>query len=317
MYRKVVTVSLLLLATLTFEAKSAAQAGTERAEIMALIARMFAAYSREDIAGVMDCWSANSPMLAEVRQLAQEDFAASEELQLTQLTLKRWEVGTDRASLRLRFNQQWRDAFTKQPARLITNLDVKFVKEAGTWKFFARKDPSPDFAASLHSAKTKEERGQLLKAEKELVTVEMLIAFGNVAVRRAAQGKFDEALRLNDISFEAAEALGEVIGKAHCYFSRGDIFRYQSRHREALTNYQSALRLFQDAKDRWWEAWTLNNLGQVYGLTGKYTDALAHFDAGLRMTREIGDRAGEANMLGNVGNIYQLTGKYSEALAKY
>jgi CHAT domain-containing protein/Tfp pilus assembly protein PilF len=294
-----------------------AQNEADEAAIRKLVEQLFASHQKRDLDGAMACWSAKSPLFAGYKQYLQNDFVTSEETQFLNVALTRWKIGTNQATARLRYERRWRDAKTKQSGRQTLVFDVMFVKEADGWKFWQQSNVINDLAARLTAAKTKDEREGLLKNEREAVTLELVRALGNAGVAQANQGKLGEALRLSDISLEVAEQVGEVIGKAHGYLARATILDNQSKHEEALESYRIALRFFQEAKDRGWEAWTLVNLGQALEPLGRYEEALEQFAALLKIRRETGDRAGEAIALGNIGDVYQLTGMYAEALEEY
>jgi CHAT domain-containing protein/Tfp pilus assembly protein PilF len=318
MHRQVSLILATLLLTMTLNAGALrAQDDADEVAVRKLVEQFFDAYSKKHLDGMMACWSAKSPMFADFKQFAHDDLTALEEIQFAKLTFRHWQIETNQAFVRLQFNRKWREAVTNQLGEENTILDVQFVKESTGWKFRQLSNAVDEFAAILGALKSKDERAELLKTETELVTVELVITLCNVGATQASQGKFDEALRLSDISFEVAEVLGETTAKGHCYLSRGDIFNSQSKYQEALTSYQRALPLFQDAKDKLWEAWTLIKLGQIYEQTSKYTAALAQYEASLKIAREIGGKNAEAAAHDGIGTIYQLTGKHTEALAQY
>ena len=334
-----------------------AQNNTDEAAVKKLVEQLFVSHQKKDLDGAMACWSAKSPLFIAYKRYLENDFVNSEETQFLNITLTRLKTETDQAFARLRYDTKWRDAKTKQPDQQTVIFDVQFAKEANEWKLWQLSDTVNNLARRLVAAERKDERAELLKDEKDAVTLELVRVLGNAGIMQASQGKFNEALRLNDISLEVAGVFGEIIGNAHCYWSRGQIFYKQSKYLQALENLQHALRLFQEAKDKRWEAWTLMKLGQIYEGTSKYmaamaqyemslkimldignkdgeaaahdsignvyllrakhTEALAQYEASLKITRDIDDKEDEAKTLSNIGNVYQATGKYAEALARY
>src|SRR5437870_2574462 len=103
-----------------------AQDDADEVAIRKVAERLFDAFQKKDIEGVMACWSASSPMFADFKQFLQTDFTSSEETQFVNVTLTRWKIEANRASVRLRFDRRWRDARTKQPAEENNIRDFQF-----------------------------------------------------------------------------------------------------------------------------------------------------------------------------------------------
>src|SRR5687768_6127422 len=111
MYRQISLILTVILLTITFNlVASRAQDSTDEAAIRRLVERLFDAYQKKDIEGVMACWSVSSPMFADFKQFLQTDFTLSEETQFVNVILTRWKIEVNRASVRLRFDRRWRDA---------------------------------------------------------------------------------------------------------------------------------------------------------------------------------------------------------------
>jgi CHAT domain-containing protein len=305
-----------------------AQTGDEAA-LRAVVDKMFAAFAKRDLDGVMACWSKTSPQFAAFRQFAQDDFAASADTQFADLTRTRWKIESDKATVRLRFDWKWRDAKTRQPNQQTTIWNVQFVKETDGWKWWQRSNALSDLANALQAAQTKEERTRLLRDEKELVTTVLSRFFLQTGETQAQQRNFATAFRFNDLAFEVAEALGDKSALAWCFVYRGFIFKYQSQYPDTfskfqvnwnlltLDNFQQALRLFEEAKDKYGESGTLINIGTVYESTRDYAEALVYYEKGLKMAQQMGYRQWEVNALNNLGMVYVFMDKYAEALERY
>lgn len=305
----------LLLASTGIEVK--AQGSKDELAIRRLVEQFFIAYQNEDLDGLMGCWAPNSPIFKNIKTFAENDFAASEEIQYSDITLTQWKIETNHVSVRVRFDHTWRNTNSKRLGKETAVFNAEFVRESNGWKFWQLSGAQEDLAERLQSAKTKEERAKLLQTERDFVTVQLVITLGDAGRIWANEGQFDEALRLSDISLEVAEVLDTPAGKAHYFLLRGDIFARQPNNEQAIDSYKKALGLFQLLKNREWEGWVRNNLGTVYARIGEYPEALPEFNASLAIMREVDNKKGEANALGNIANIHQLTGKYSDALGEY
>lgn len=113
------------------------------------------------------------------------------------------------------------------------------------------------------------------------------------------------------------ERTGDVPGQAYTHqtiawgrVQRGDL-------EEGRRHAESALRLYQTAGNRVWEARLLNNVGWIHGLLCDYEQARIACERALALCRENGSRSGEANALDSLGYIAHHTGRYTRALDYY
>src|ERR1041385_1761431 len=86
---------------------------------------------------------------------------------------------------------------------------------------------------------------------------------------------------------------------------------------EALKNYFTGLKAFEEAGDKKAIGSTYNNIGIIYYETGNYSEALKNHLAALKIRQENGDKRGIAGSNINIGNIYLEQGNYTEALKNY
>ena len=87
--------------------------------------------------------------------------------------------------------------------------------------------------------------------------------------------------------------------------------------RRATAKREQALGLWRKVSDRYWEAYTLNNIGNVYNDLGEKQKALEFYNQALLIRKAIGDRGGEADTLNNIGNVYNDLGEQQKALEFY
>ncbi len=83
---------------------------------------------------------------------------------------------------------------------------------------------------------------------------------------------------------------------------------------EALSHYESSLKIYKERENKAGEWTTLNNISQIYDAWGKYEEALETLQQSLKIAREIGNKTGEWTTLNNISQIYDAWGKYDEAL---
>ena len=96
--------------------------------------------------------------------------------------------------------------------------------------------------------------------------------------------------------------------------SIGEVFFYSGDPTKALTFFNKALPIQQQALDKKSEAATLNNIGYVYSNLGENTKALAFYNKALPLLQQLGSKTDVADALSNIGMVYTSLGKNSDAL---
>ncbi|UNU22943.1 tetratricopeptide repeat protein [Microcoleus vaginatus] len=89
------------------------------------------------------------------------------------------------------------------------------------------------------------------------------------------------------------------------------------RYSQAIEYYQQSLNIHKNSGNRYGEANSLNNLGEIYSLLGEYSQAIHCYQQSLNIQRDIGNRSGEAASLNALGNIYDALGEYLQAIDCY
>jgi CHAT domain-containing protein len=170
-------------------------------------------------------------------------------------------------------------------------------------------------AQRLDAAKTKEERAELLRGEKEAVTPELLHTLVVAGVRRLSEGDIDGGARLSEIACEVADTLGGSDAEGQCFWFQATVLRSRKEYPEALEAYRRALQLSQEAGSRRSVAATLKSIGEVYQLTKNYAEAVKQFEASAAAMHELGDREEEIRLLNTVAFIHKQNSEYPAAIA--
>lgn len=183
-----------------------------------------------------------------------------------------------------------------------------------------------EFAQSLLSAKTDEERRSLLAARKELLTPDLyrsLFSEGNVFL---AGGKYAQAGVAYAVAQQVAEMLGDRKGASSALLNTGTVQYMQGDYGRALESYGKARAAFQELQETEETARALTGVGFVLKEQGKSREALAAFREALAQF-EAGKGAGGrgdvspvvrnemVDLLNTVGSIYHDLGDY-DASAK-
>ncbi|NJK73318.1 MAG: CHAT domain-containing protein [Microcoleus sp. SU_5_6] len=86
------------------------------------------------------------------------------------------------------------------------------------------------------------------------------------------------------------------------------------RYSQAIAYYQQALNIHRNTGNRYGEADSLNNLGNIYNSLGEYSQAINYHQQSLNIQRDIGNIQGEAESLSALGGIYDALGEYLPAI---
>ena len=90
-----------------------------------------------------------------------------------------------------------------------------------------------------------------------------------------------------------------------------------SNYPEALKNYFTGLKIFEETGDRKAIGSVYNNIANIYTETGNYDEALKNHLAAKKIREANGDKRGIAGSYLNIGVIYFSMGNYTEALKNY
>ncbi|MBA3971352.1 MAG: tetratricopeptide repeat protein [Bacteroidetes bacterium] len=119
------------------------------------------------------------------------------------------------------------------------------------------------------------------------------------------KGNYPEAIKNYFSSSKVYEELGDKRGRAANYNGIGSVYFFQGNYPEALKNYFYGLHLYKACKDLKGIATSYNNLGNVYSVQGQYEEALKNLYASLEIDRQSANRSGVAYSYNNIGNVYE------------
>jgi predicted ATPase len=146
----------------------------------------------------------------------------------------------------------------------------------------------------------------------------------NPEARLNALHHYGDVLQLLGRNAEALAAFREMRDRAYRIDARakggaahsriGRLHRENGRLEEAKKHLDTALALFEDARDERGIASTYDDIGKLHWLQGNYDKALEHTQRGLTMRRRLGDRRSISLSLNNMGLVYQDSGQFKLAL---
>jgi CHAT domain-containing protein/predicted negative regulator of RcsB-dependent stress response len=288
----------------------------DEAEIRDLGQKAFVAYQQGDASTLFSLFSTQSPNLADFRMRVQRD---NRKIKVEGFEIGTIEVTGDAATARMSYMESTVKGVPGEPdfnsGRVFHTFQL--VREAGTWKLWAEWNDQREFAQSLITARSEEERERLLAKNAPLVTAALanqlvhegnsLVAMGNyVQAMTGFQLADTVAERLNDKSelWKALSGLGYGslvqgnVSQAADYFLKGVMLC------ESLGNKASLAGLFRE-------------IGEDYFDRGDYREAMEYYQRSLTASEEAGNKQYLASALELVGDLFVQQGNDEQALAHY
>lgn len=170
-----------------------------------------------------------------------------------------------------------------------------------------------DFATTLVTLKSQQEREQLLTKNRALMTPDLrkaLIRQGNSPL---LAGRYSTAFDIYGVAQNIAEQIGDKEGVATAWLDIGTVYYFQANYPAALEHYKKARDLFTEVTNHYESAKALSGVALIYKEQRRETEALAALQQVLREFTSLGDKEEVANTLNLIGTIYYGQGNYSAA----
>jgi CHAT domain-containing protein/tetratricopeptide (TPR) repeat protein len=133
----------------------------------------------------------------------------------------------------------------------------------------------------------------------------------------AGTGRFDDALRLADLSLELAPLTNSREDVAMCLAFKGEILALATRPAEAREQFVKALEIHRSTGNRNGEMLTMGAIAATHMAVGELAQAFDWLTRQRQLAHDLGDRLGEASAGADIATIYQSTGRYDEAEREY
>jgi len=127
------------------------------------------------------------------------------------------------------------------------------------------------------------------------------------------EGHWDKAEGLHESAVRAWRELADPLGEAHALFDLSLVYFRTGRYGEALRYAQNSFELYRSLADERGKADVLDHRGLIEWQQSRYRDALASSRQALDIRRSLGDRRGEAKVLDHIAIILEFVGRYREA----
>jgi tetratricopeptide (TPR) repeat protein len=137
------------------------------------------------------------------------------------------------------------------------------------------------------------------------------------AVRWWSQGQYESALSQAQTALRIFQEKKRSDYEGKTYHLIGVIHAAQGQYAKALEAFQKALAIRERIGDQQGIALCYNNIGVINVAQGRYAEALESYQKALTIRERIGDQQGIADCYNNIGIIHHAQGRYAEALESY
>jgi len=170
-----------------------------------------------------------------------------------------------------------------------------------------------DFATTLITLKSQQEREQLLARNRALMTPDLRKALIRQGNTQLMAGRYSTAFDIYGVARSVAEQIGDKEGVAAASLDIGTVYYFQANYPAALEHYKKARDLFTEVTNHYESAKALSGLALIYKEQRRDTEALAALEQALQEFTSLGDKEEVANTLNTIGSIHYEQGNYSAA----
>jgi len=160
-------------------------------------------------------------------------------------------------------------------------------------------------------------KNALISAEKNRDEPQQAMARSTIAEALFWLSEYEQAISEADSALKLYNKADDAYGKAVCYNTLGNVYHRLSNCDLALEYHLKSLHLRKELSDHSEEGYSLNNIGNIYLEIGDYANALEYYIDSLKISQDMKDTRGEAGCLNNIGNVYQRLEEYESALDYY
>lgn len=139
----------------------------------------------------------------------------------------------------------------------------------------------------------------------------------NIGINHYEMSNYPEALKNYFTGLKAFEEAGDKKAMGSVYNNIALIYTDMGKYDEALKNHQAAKKIREGNNDKRGIAGSYINLGVIYFARGNYTEALNNYFEAQKLYEELGDKNEVALTFHHIGVVYKNQQKYDEALKNY
>lgn len=288
---------------------------TDEAAVKAVIAQFFDLYPKKDVSAISRLWSEKSPYVKGHRQELEGIFAGAERIELKAITFSRVSVEGEKVKVRATVEFNASEAKTGKPFDVYgsNNRIVLLAKEAGDWKILRHISAERDLAIRLTETKGEAERAALLKAESDLVNINLAKALRGEGDRLDGQIPPADVIGIYRLGYKIAEQIGDKNEMVSALNEIGIALARENKS-AALEAYEQGVKLSEETDNKDMAARILGNIANLYFDMGELDKSLDYSQKSQVFAEEAGNKRAVAGNYGRIGNIYNIRGDYLKSL---
>jgi len=195
----------------------------------------------------------------------------------------------------------------------VDSLKMALEEQSGKEKILTLNE----LAYSLHRSATNEavKYGEMALEMARKINDSSLLALtlNDASIPLVISGDFQKALFYNTEILKIRERFPDSLKTASAYAKIGHIHQELGQYDEALTNYQTALEIFEAKKADYQIFQLKSNVANVFQELGQLDEAILMEQEVLEFAREINDPYTLCNVLNNIGVAYRKKGDFEMA----
>ena len=143
------------------------------------------------------------------------------------------------------------------------------------------------------------------------------IIYVNIGINHYEMSNYPEALKNYLTGLKIFEETGDKKAIGSVYNNIANIYTDMGKYDEALKSHLAAKKIREGNNDKRGIATSHLNIGVIYFSMGNYAEALKNYFEALKMYEELGDKNEVALAYNHIGIVYKHQQKYEEALKNY
>jgi CHAT domain-containing protein/tetratricopeptide (TPR) repeat protein len=196
-----------------------------------------------------------------------------------------------------------------------TCRSFEWIKTSSGWQIQREFLVQDELAGRLGSARSEQERNEILEKEKRFVNNTLVNALGTRALRHQMYAEYDLAFHYIDLQRAVAERIGDQAGIAGSWLNDGIVRHSQDDYEASLAPILKALALYEASGNKRGIALAEENVSNVYRALGDHRRAFDFAQKSLRLSEETKNRRGMMDALSELGNIYGHQNNAEQAFA--
>jgi tetratricopeptide (TPR) repeat protein len=158
---------------------------------------------------------------------------------------------------------------------------------------------------------------ELTSSNDLLAKNKMAVAYHQLGIVAEEQRQFEQAITHYQKALQIYEDAGDDYNAAMEYHQLGSVAEEQRQFEQAITHYQKALQIYEDAGDDYNAAMEYHYLGRVAEEQRQFEQAIAYYQKALKIGEAVGDDYRAADQYHHLGCVAHKQRQFEQAIAYY